>query len=274
MDTTAIIQFIGIVLFSAQIPNDPGIHAIVPRIAHSHHPNTTVVSFVEGVEDHKAVILYRAEDRLTGSPLWKPKKLRNWEYVELNGERVQFITDGGNDASAVPILLPRTGAGSCDVYQVKPALRPQFQFPYRGAAGVIDIPAGALDACETGSSRVDTRLAIKTRNVLVITAKKPGEKAKTITLDAEAVVYVANVPPSFLTDSPDVIHASGEPHWDAYNDMLDKPCASRPEPAKPVGLSSCDTIPLLTAYKRAQNDPPTKIFPMIIDSECSNSQWP
>jgi hypothetical protein len=274
MDTTAIIQFIGIVLFSAQVPNDPGVHAIIPRIGHDHQQ--TVESFVDGVEEHKAVILYRKEDLLhTGG--WRADHVlhNGWEYVELDGERVEFVTDGRNGAAEIPLQLPHTGGGLCSTYAVKPSLSPQFQAPYRGAVGVVDIPFGTMNACESGAgSRVDTRLFIRTKGILIISAKKQGERAKTISLDEDAVVYVANVPPSFLTDDPEIHRNEGEPHWDAYNDMLGQSCSARPDPAKPVGLETCDMRPLTEAYRSARNNPPTKGLPNILDSECSNSQWP
>jgi hypothetical protein len=276
--TTAIIQFIGIVLFSAQVPNDPGIHAILPRIGHVHTlPAHLATVPDDAVENHVAVILYRKEDRLHNVGGWRADGfLKNgWEYVLLDGERVQFLTDGENGKPEIPSLLPRPDGGrSCLSGASAPHLRPAYTAPYEAAAGVIDMPSGRLDACESSSSRIDTRLAIKTGGVLVIAAKKRGERAKTISLDEDAVVYVANVPPKFLLDDYDAPRYDGLPHWDAYNAMLDPSCGHlRPEPVKP-DLQGCDGTALTDAYKTARKNPPSKTMPNMVDSECSNSQWP
>ena len=281
--TTAIIQFIGIVLFSAQIPNDPGVHAIVPRIEHHTHTqlNYSKVSVkpnadATGVEDHVAVIIYREQDRLHKVGGWRPDgALRNgWEYVRLNGEHVQFLSNGANAAPAIPNGLPRvTSSDSCLTAARQPQLLPTFQAPYKGAAGVIDIPSGRLDVCAANSrgvtERVDTRLLINSEGVLVIAATKTGEPAKTIALDGDAVVYVANVPPYFLftgVEKP----AVGDPHYEAYNAMLDSPCASRPQGE--LLPESCDLTPISESYRIARNEPPADF--KMINSECSNTQWP
>lgn len=281
--TTAIIQFIGIVLFSSQIPNDPGVHAIVPRIEHEAHvhlsygdANTKPKTNVSGVEDHAAVIIYRRRDRLHKVGGWKADGgLRSdWEYVRLDGEHVQFLTNGANAAPKIPTDLPRVAAStSCLAAAQQPNLLPSFQSPYKGAAGVIDIPSGRLDVCAANTrsvtERVDTRLLINTEGVLVIAATKAGERAKTIALDGDAVVYVANVPPYYLftgVEKP----AVGDPHYEAYNAMLDSPCAGRPEGT--FVPDSCDLTAISTSYMTARKEPPADF--KMINSECSNTQWP
>ena len=276
--STAIIQFIGIALFSAAIPEDPGVKAIVPRIGDSD--DGTAISFIDGVEKHKAVILFRQEDRLHNVGGWRADATlpSGWQYVELDGEYVQFITDRRDAEPAdPPVDLPGLARLSCRNFFNPPTLAAEFlpKTSYKGAAGVFDIPEGRLDACLMGAGgRADTRLFLDTRNVLIITAKKPGETAKTISLDADAVVYVANVPPSYLTDDPEEVH-DHEPHWDAYNDMLGRTCADPPYPDKPF-LAECydPNRPLTAAYEEARANPPTMGLGHILDPQCSNSQWP
>jgi len=276
MDTTAIIHFIGIVLFSAQIPDDPGVHAIIPRIGST----TTAVSFISNVEEHTAAIIYRQEDLLEKSTAWKTITApnRDWEYVVLDGERVQFVTDDGNsDPVSPPPLLPRIGQGSCLSLSVAPTLTADFlpATSYRGAAGVFDIPNGRIEACDGGGARSDTRVLMQTRNMLIITAKKAGQRAKSITLDEDAVVFVVNVPPDFLTANPHPHHNPGAPHFSAYNAMLGGTCSARPEPFAPV-LPGCDSPDALTseAYKKARKNPPSRNLGLIMDPQCGNTQWP
>lgn len=287
MDTsTAIIQFIGIVLFSAQIPNDPGVHAILPRITEDHHhvqmisskteTDSENVSFVDGVEEHVAVIFYRKKDLLDTVGSWRQDGTTSngWEWVELDGEHIQFISDAKNDEPTIPASLPHA---SCPAKRdLKPVtLRTQFQSPYKGAAGVIDIRGGRLDACETNTidtaSRVDTRLFLKSENAIVIVGKKPGERAKTIALDSDAVVFVANVPPPMLKTGIQPMQGDSEPHWNAYNDMLDGSCDGPPIVDAKVTFKSCDLF-LSDAYKKARKSLPEYL--RIINSECSNAQTP
>ncbi|HEX6100109.1 MAG TPA: hypothetical protein VF432_27600 [Thermoanaerobaculia bacterium] len=288
--TTAIIQFIGIVLFSSAIPNDPGVHAILPRIdaAHAEHSlsygdtkQETAVSDM-GVEEHVAVLLYRGEDLLSRTGNWKTssRPLKNkWQYVVLDGEHVQFLTNGQNAAPVVPGDLPRAidPKSRCLLAAAKPVgFRGEFQGPaYKGAVGVVDIPFGRLSACnakaQNQSDRVDTTLILNTEGVLVITAKKTTEPtAKTLVLDGDAVVYVANVPPHYLFTGI-AQPATGDPHWEAYKTMLDTPCNDGPQ-----GLTAtqiCDLSALSTAWKIAQASPPSTSL-KILDSSCSNTQWP
>lgn len=283
--TTAIIQFIGIVLFTTAVPNDPGLHAILPRIGHVHDlhtpngPSEEQESFVDGVEDHVAVIIYREEDRLHRVGGWRADgTLKNgWEYVRLDGEHVQFLANGVNGTPAIPSLLPRVGvAPTCLQPEAPLTLKPEFQWPYKGAVGVVDVRGGTLDVCETNSrtttARVDTRMIVETEGVLVIAAAKPNERAKTIALDGDAVVYVVNVPPEFVLqgiESP----RTGEPHWDAYNDMLNGSCAAAPEPSTNLApLPECDMSQLTEAYRRARRLPPADFH--LINSECSTAQLP
>lgn len=290
MDTTAIIQFIGIVLFSSAIPNDPGVHAILPRIDSGMHAEHTVNAGTAqqpaeeqpmGVEDHVAVILYRDEDVISQSKSWKRTGVlkNNWNFVELDGEQVQFITNRRNDEPKIPRDIPRavSPASRCLMAATAPVgFRNEFQAPtYRGAEAVVDIPAGILSACaadsRTEANRIDTTLVMKTDGVLVITGKKTTEaRAKTITLAGDAVVYVANVPPHFLFTGV-AEQAPGEPHWEAYTAMLDTPCKDAPEGANVSRI--CDLSAISTAWKLAQAKPPSTSL-KILDSSCSNTQWP
>ena len=298
MATTAIIQFIGIVLFSSAVPNDPGVHAILPRIDHATHlvygnqplnpgdairpPATDEAP--AGVEDHVAVILFRKQDVLARAGTWKKTgELRSdWQFVELDGEQVQFLTNGANGVPEIPADLPRAASSptECLVNAENPVgLKDDFHGPeYPGAAAVVDIPFGMLDVCAKKTAddpdsllRVDTTLLMKTEGVLVIAARKTTETtARTITLDGDALVYVANVPPHYVFTGTYGATES-DPHWQAYNEMLDTPCPS--EPSSPRVAEACDLSAINEAWKTAQSEPPTPVL-MMVDSECSNSQWP
>jgi hypothetical protein len=285
--TTAIIQFIGIVLFSTAVPNDPGLHAILPRIGHVHQrelkalprpeaPDNFTLFGSARIENHVSVIMYRAGDRLNRTDGWQSdgRLANDWKYVVLDGERVQFLTNGINGEPSIPLDLPKIG----NSYSCRPAdqsLRPDYQPPYHGAVAVIDIPDGTLRSCETNTAattaRLDTRLRLKTRGVLVITGTKGDEDAKTIVLKGNAVVFVANIPPYALIEDIDLNR--GDSHWMVYNSMLSKTCAARPQEDPTIDPPiPCDSEPLGESYVRARNKPPMDF--LMIDSACSNTQWP
>ena len=298
MDTTAIIQFIGIVLFSSAVPADPGVHAIVPRIdqATHHHQQkeqkdqlnigdvksmASGYEELEGVENHVAVLLFRKRDVIGTAGTWKRTgELRSdWQFVQLDGEQVQFLTNGVNDAPAVPASLPRIEGGDCLVQaEATTGFKDAFQAPdYAGAAAVIDIPLGTLAVCGKKSAhsdsviRVDTTLAMKNEGVLVIAARRASDgTAKTITLHGGALVYVANVPPRYVFEGT-YDPMTSDSHWEAYHEMIDTPCPSRPQ--MPPVAEACDLSGLSEAWRIAQNDPPTLVL-MMVGSECSNTQWP
>ncbi len=292
--TTAIIQFIGIVLFSAQVPNDPGLHAIIPRIGHVHKQQIEVLPKLDtqsqqnqaalttmvapsGVENHFAAIIYRDADRVDKAGGWQyDGTLANgWRYVELDGDQVQFLTNGANEDAQIPANLPRTG-GSLSCNNDPQTLKSEYQPPYVGAAGVIDIPVGRLSTCETNTktvtARLDTRLHLDTRGVLVIAAMK-GTTTKTMVLKGDAVVFVANIPPYTL--KYEVNYEIGQPHWLAYNNMLTESCGEKPAVDSAMleePIVYCDRNSLGESYYRARKLPPLKF--QMVDSECSNTQWP
>lgn len=288
--TTAIIQFIGIVLFSSQVPNDPGIHAILPRIGHVHKSDLHTMPKLDpkqtgeqhlsptGIENHVSVIMYRDADRLYKTGGWRSDGglANGWSYLALDGERVQFLTHSGNGRPEIPRGLPRTGS-ACGAQSAPPTLRAEFLPPYRGAAAVIDIPEGQLSSCQTSTvnvaSRLDTRLVLDTRGVLVVTATKKNAEPKALMLRGDAVVFIANIPPYALLQDTDL--TIGEPHWTAYNAMLAEPCAARPavdEQFADILLAYCDVSSLGDSYYRARKQPPIQF--RMIDSGCSNTQWP
>ena len=281
--TTAIIQFIGIVLFSAAVPDDPGLHAIIPRIGHVHKsefhnlppeeaPENLASVGKQEVENHISVIMYRDEDKLYNVGGWRADgDLANgWKYLALNGERIRFISDGSNgDTTVPPVELPRVGvSSSCSLTGAPVSLNEEFLPPYRGAIAVVDIPEGKLSACATAGRR-DTRLLLDTNGVLVITATKKFEEPKALMLKGNAVVFVANIPPYAMIKATDL--KVGAEHWTAYNAMLAAPCAAEPK-ATTASIDPCDLDSLGESYLRAQKNAPIVIA--SVDSGCSNSQTP
>ena len=271
--TEAIIHFIGIVMLTASVPNDPGVHAIVPRIDGSGTillRRASSPSKPQGVEAHTAVILYQKSKKI-GISNWTPTTFRTtWEYVVLQGERLQFVTTAPNVTPSIPSQLPH----ACPTM----TLQSSFQPPdFTGAAAVVDIPEGSIDVCLANPStsgdemtrRADTRVFVKTNGSLVVVATKPNAPARTITFSADATVYIANIPPRHLGGIQQLA-VIGLPHHAAY-DLIG-------------GTSNCTQVPNIgsisnncgsTVFKTAGGGEgdwsPQSI---MINSECSNTQWP
>lgn len=260
--TEAIVQFIGIVMLTASVPNDPGVHAIVPRIERRQFRGVAVGG--AGVETHTAVILYQKADKL-GISNWTPTAFQQaWEYVVLKGERLQFVTSAVNGASSIPRDLPH----ACPTM----TLQSTFQGPdYASAAAVVDIAEGSLDVCiaKAGSDptvkRADTRLFLKTNGSFVIVATKSNEPARTITFVPTATVYIANIPPRHLGIT--MVPAGGLPHHTVYDTMGGTSnCTQVPDISNICRV--CETSPMKTG------DPWNPVETLMINSECSNTQWP
>ena len=280
--TEAVVQFIGIIMMTAGVPNDPGVHAIVPRIERSGLgspverrqavPRTQrsaagIVPFrPQGVEAHTALILYQTSARI-GEADWTPVPFGEaYEYVVLKGERLQFVTGAVNAAPAVPRDLPR----ACPTTTT--TLQASFQAPqYAGAAAVVDIGEGFLEAClaqpgGTANGRADTRLFLKTNGTLVLVGTKANQEAKTITFQPDARVYIANVPSRLLDAAGTLVAPGGPPHHTVYDTMVGASNCSSPDTSNICRI--CEASAMKTTGGGV--DP----FPLMVDSECSNSQWP
>jgi len=106
MPATAILQFIGIIVFTNQLSTDGHLQAIIPRIPgpgvvagtteSQHAGNMIMVDKAHGtIEEHMAVIVFPTSEYLPAST-WTATHLRrnkNLSYVELDGESVTLTTN-------------------------------------------------------------------------------------------------------------------------------------------------------------------------------------
>lgn len=183
---TALIQFIGLFVFSTQWSDH--LQAIAPRVVHaanmhrakahdSHrHPLLSAADVVDTspggaaeVETHATIIAFPAEKYVPGSAHgWNPVKLANaprFLYVRLDGERVTF-KDGGaikggrkkvgleremtarySTSRAEDLGLPRLTACFKGMEHLKSDYVPGDSGVPRGATAVFDLPNGSARAC-------------------------------------------------------------------------------------------------------------------------------
>src|SRR5207237_1129734 len=61
-----LLQFIGLVVLTSKVSNDPGLHAILPRIsANAHVPTLTNPN--APIDEHAAVLVFKKSDYVPGS---------------------------------------------------------------------------------------------------------------------------------------------------------------------------------------------------------------
>lgn len=255
MDATqVVIHFIGLVLFSTQVSNDPGLHAILPAIHAAPQTDTHVppvpplvdvkhlaparalepspgaravapASLSANIEPHVALLIFH-QDIVANDSQWPTstilskfphaKALASYRFVALTGEHITFIVDApGNPRAKLPTNLPRFSCGTL-------RLTSGYQWPYAQAAAVVDIPEGRLWACEPrkiASGRIDTRLVLNTTGMLTVVAVKSGVlKTLVLKTTGKPTIYLANVPPPRIKGTNTAI--SGPPHFQAYWQMI------------------------------------------------------
>lgn len=255
MDATqVVIHFIGIVLFSTQVSNDPGLHAILPAIPHAapeppilkhrHHPAVAMAlepspdaapAGPSTVESHVALLIFR-HDVVANDSQWQTSAvvsrfplataLASYKYVELTGEHIAFIVDAPSNPPAV--LPPNMPRFSCPTIL---GLESGYQWPYSMAAAAVDIPAGILSVCHTSSGRIDTQLTLNATGTLTIVAAKSGV-VKTLVLRTthNPTIYLTNIPPWRVKGI--AAATTGASHFQAYFEMIDR-----------IRFSSCSGFP-------------------------------
>ncbi len=247
--TTAIIQFIGLLLFSYQFtPGQNHLQALAPRITsgplgRGNIGATTIAD--PAVGEHATFITFAREDYVSNTG-WEPKELTTMPgllYVRLDGEQVEFkgaaskgaASKGGRlaptatiepkaaDGLKLPHLATCCKENGRDAQS--PTLRKEFRPPFSGAAAVFDLRAGRVQNCNgvidgVATSRVDTVVQLDTNTTLTIFATLRGKGAKQIELRGGAHVLVANLPIDAITGGKAIETSS--PHFTAYYAMMEK----------------------------------------------------
>lgn len=293
-----IIFFVGLTLWSEKVPNECGLKAILPTVVHQ---TGGVSSLGNGahVQDHKAAIVF-SEASYVGQTGWgEPGRLQRgpndpvYRVVWLDGDHVRFETGGAPNypASLAGLVLPQLKQQLCPT---KLALRSPFKPPYGGAAAVIALPEGKLQACVSlpadSPGRLDTQLDLKTNGILVISASAM-RTTKELRLQADAngriEVMIANVPATYYDNdytTPSSTALNGASHMRAYESMID-----------PLNTGSCNKT-IQQWFDELQNPDPILLcdalkFPASgpVESEvaglppmttvgasfdCSNTQFP
>jgi len=290
----AVVRVVGIAMVTNQVPNDPGIHIILPAIHGPMDPNMNLQAQpisqrfpinpkpAPTVEAHKAVLIFRACN-LVAAPGWKVETLPGFpdvRYVDLAGQVLQFVGNKSNpSATLAGLKLPHLQFDPVNCKQLT-ELSAGYQWPYRNVNAMIDVPAGQLKACRATSSanasRIDTLLTMN-YDTFFIASTGVMNSYKELRLrncpndDLQVVVYhgpwrVFEGKPGPASGSA----ADGAPHFQAYYWMTSTNAGGCSAPAA-VDPGCQITTPWLRAGVGKNEQPPEVTQ---VDFECSNTQWP
>jgi len=252
-----LVQIVGLVLF---VSTGAGFDAILPVInADAHVPR------------HDAFIL--APKGTATFDNWShgtlvDRKGNEWDYADLNGEKITFATNNGTMTK--PVFLIHLNDGCCRMIGT---VRNEYQTedPSRVAARLVvtDGEAGWSKSYD----RIDTVLKLKTAagTPLLLTATISGQMRKAY---FKTDVVILNFPKKFVTTD---LPASGHHHFNRYYDLVTFGmfCNKVPD-KKSKCYDTTSSFPGLD-YGSVIKIPVTKpgdIFPGGLDIACSNSQYP
>jgi hypothetical protein len=306
METHVVILFVGLTLWSQQIPNDCGVKAILPRVEHTTHAGSahglatspSPVSLLP-VQKHRAAIVFprysfRSQNGW-GAPTELPEQNLTDEsekllFVPLDGDSLRFDTNGAANvpANLTGMRLARVQEQLCPA---KNTLRAEFQPPhYSGAAAVVALPEGTLQACLSvpaeSLGRLDTRVAMKTIDTLRIFGGTMSNQ-KELCLQPRSAgqpiqLMIVNVPESFFEGTPPAPEADGVSHMNVYLDMAEPGGSACTvslrqwwDQLDPDGIPLCSPAASLSARGALTvPDVMLRVGTSGANFECSNTQWP
>lgn len=281
-DTKAIIQFIGLCLFTDSRGAAGGVTVLLPKSAPTRTGGKATTAL--RVEEHSSAVLFRDED-LQEPTLWETKEYRpdpSYQYACIGDTSVTFQT-GTRLKSRT---LERT---NFRLPHLKPCCNLMSKrFPsVKEAVAVVRINEGVLNTCVVNATedepveRTDTWLSLPTSGSLRITATpRAGGGRRTLVLKPNANVFVSNLPSHMVMQDHDhadhaehagtvTLYSGDVPHYEAYYNLLqhDKDCTrQRGFSDRPI-LGLCP----LQAPKMHYN---TITTTEAVSSECSNTTWP
>lgn len=303
--TEVVILFVGLTLWSQQIPNDCGVKAILPRVEHTacdgsaHGPaaSPSPVSLLP-IQNHQAAIVFPKSSLLSQTGWGDPEELPGQNvaddgekllFIRLNGDLVRFHT---NEATNVPsnldgMKLARVREQLCPA---RTTLRDEYQPPYSGAVAVVALPEGTLQACLSvpaeSLGRLDTRVVMNTIDTLGISGGTMSNKQKELRLQPRKAgepiqLMIVNVPESFFQGTPVASDAAGS-HMNVYLAMGEPGTAACAlslrqwwDQLDPDGIPLCSPATSLAATGAFPvPDAMLRVWTSGANFECSNSQWP
>jgi hypothetical protein len=279
-----IVHFVGIALFSSQVPNDCGLKVILPKVVYTAPKTAQAVKKTNHVEDHAAVLIFRTDSYVPGSSWGKPIPLPktkgqtvSYEYVKLDGDRVRF--DSGIDNQGLDFDRPQLPP----LVALCPAMTTldrRFQPPYNGAAAVFDLPQGAVKAC-IADARIDTEVKFNGDKTFVISAStmRKTKELRLKPIGGKIELIVANVPVNCLKNGvcspPSTTAMDGMSHVHAYYGMVSQNTSCNKTIADWIATTTdIPTEHCSIVLPAAAGGPVPQGHVEMTDLECSNSRYP
>lgn len=248
MDTTATIFFVGLTVFSNQIPNDCGVKAILPRVVYTsplHHERYKIsgqpqeviaqaggpsrrfgtaipvpIGDYKHVEDHSAVLVFPTTSYHPTSNWGTPEVIKNkdgtptpYSFVRLEGDLVRFPSNSTTATSLAGVTLPSLGGMVCPAKMQ--SLKAEYLPPYTGAAAVFELPQGTITSCMSttshGMDRLDTKLELTSPGAIFTVSASTMKTRKELRLKAtngQVELLVANVPLRYLNGDTSEIEST------------------------------------------------------------------
>lgn len=226
-DTTAVIFFVGLTVFTNSIPNDCGVKAILPRVVyngldrgvptqHQFHTSArpqqviaqagpsgrfglNLLEEVQHVEDHDPVLIFPTASYHPSSNWGTPEVIKRngtntlYSFVRLDGDFVRFISKSSDpQSSLVGMKLPPLKNAVCPAKMQ--SLRPEYLPPYTGAAAVFELPQGTLTSCRSttsaGKTRLDTKLTLTSQGPFFVVSASTMKTRKELRLKGNSAGFV------------------------------------------------------------------------------------
>ena len=266
-----IIHCIGLLLWTSAVPNDPGLHAIMPAVQASRFPAGAEPRMANpeaftNIQTHTALLIFPAAAILDDSkwpaqqiaaPQQLQQRLQGYRHIRFAGEQVSFITGAPNNTASFTSPMPKMNCG-------RTRLTPNYHWPYESAAAVIDVPEGEVQACDAGSiapGRIDATLKLKTAGTLTVIGTKPSDgsvKVLVLKITSPQTLYLANVPLARVIN-PHLFHETGDKHYLAYWGMVGRnkvtPCSGAPALAANESVPACAPPPFIPTGPGTGTDP-------------------
>jgi hypothetical protein len=297
MDATqVVIHFIGLVLFSAHVSNDPGLHAILPDVKQkfftapvigdlpktiaaepasaghdtAHPPLSTAnpnpsdahVNFAPNIESHITLLIFH-EDLVADDSQWPTSTIiSRFPHAEtLTSYKYvkltgEHITFIAGAPNDSPVALPEN-LPHLSLSCPTTGLTSGYQWPYSKAAAVVDIPEGTLSTCY--SSVAPGRIDTKLTLNTTGTLTVVAEKSGAV---KTLVLNTLNNRTIYLVNVPpprvkgSAEAESGSSHFYAYYSMIGKDLTS-----------TCIHSPSASANMRVVGCDPVFFAPGSTDSD-------
>jgi len=265
------IQFIGLLIITSL--SSSGAHVVMGTV-----PGIIPI--------HDSIIAYLPGDREPGTTWERAGSIviqgEEYDFVHVDRDNIRFLGPTEPFAPVLPLNLPHLSCCCQTMERIRPEYADANEPAETKAAAHIDITNGTYASYEIPdtSGAIGTQLTL-TQQVELTIEGRLGSRVRLLVLKPGSSVVFANTPFQAF-EHPGEAHN----HFLAYYNMGAgaATCTAQPSegnkcnpfttlcPLNPPAAKASQAKPPL---KKAATMPPKKLLPiLIVDINCSNSQWP